>query len=728
MGDNITFDKATLPLLVPVNIEALIVGKENTTWVDMSLKFDGIPFNDFLSRNLQAEPCTNTTAGLLEPGIHLHWALPDALCHGKAGGTGEPSRFPPIPNRWLVVRVWSPDKNSPAIKFRAWIIESDTVVTDVSSATQWPALEAERPTYIQVGRLFDLAQWPDETAQAKVSITALGYGDPAFAANYTASKGILGFHDCDPDLDDLGNKDLAYFVAGWYDDGDPAQDPLHQTSGREALDTFDTLAEVLGQNRWFYPGFDALAEKVGKVRELERKISEAQDMLKRIKERIAAPPDESSPELAASAHSRQLSAGENALPDLIAGLEADKTALSKEISDLLPALPGRVLCHGAITGINQWTNKDAFYDSGVPRLDDQTFKLVVGNTAVEALAALLQNNLGNELAELLGAFQYDLLSELEQPGGDDILQRKLHERTFSPTVRGIRWDLSQASPQTSQDSPNSSSPPIPGDITDLLEALNTSQREINRLIREKRWLQSELYAMWYKKVLNFPDNKFVDGKIIEESLTKLDQEIRSLSGKISEKIDPLTKAPRGPEWAELQDKIATLLPGYDLLMLEEAPFWRPNDPALLLAGPPFKSSPRHGDDGRFRLDGRLLCRVLGQQITAIKITIPNAVKKDVEFGTSEVNQWFDLLTMSKAASLPNGITELFREFLLITMNANTCRKRSICGVRKERGWVQQTIPGQRKDRQTTVVKLLRRTVARVPEGAYGRDPWTTTVL
>jgi hypothetical protein len=655
----VTIDMRSNPLLVPVNIEALVVGQETTQWVETSPDFQGIPANRFLGQQLQNLPCSSTTSDLLKPGIHLHWALPDALSHGETGGEGEPSKFPAIPNRWLVVRVWADDRDEPVrMNLKAWVIESDTI-TDDNKGTPWPTLDKNSPVCVRVGNVFELTEWPGERGQAKVPLTAIGYGDPAFAASYPACKGMFGFHDSA--LDELDGMRLAYFVAGWYSDS--GQDPLHRPAGVEA---FDHLAGILERTRWVYPGFDALAEKVGKVRELARKTGEAEDMLNRVKDaRTTAM-------RADSAHSLELGTAENELPKRIAELEAERAALAEDISGPLTALPGGILCHGAVTGIG-WANKDTTYDNGVPV--GKPFSLAVGNTAVEALAALFTDTLGGGLAELLGAFQYDLLAELEQPDGDIALQRKLHERTFSPIVSGVRWDLVLAGTQPLQEPSATGSPPIPGDIRDLLERLNNRQKEINRLVREKNWAQSQLYATWYKNALN-AEAKTYDVAAIEQELTKLKAEIESLSGRIGEQVDPDTKAPRGSEWAELRAKIETLLPGYELTMLDEAPFWRPNDPMLLLSGPAFKRSLRHGDDGRFRQDGRLLCRMLGQQVSAIKITIPNAVNNDVEFGAAEVDGWYAPFAAPNTVSLPEGINELFREFLLLTMD----RKRAKAAV------------------------------------------------
>ena len=52
------------------------------------------------------------------PGLHLHWALPNALANGRHDEKG--TRFPAVPNRWLVRRF--DDKRTLQ---KAWIVESD---------------------------------------------------------------------------------------------------------------------------------------------------------------------------------------------------------------------------------------------------------------------------------------------------------------------------------------------------------------------------------------------------------------------------------------------------------------------------------------------------------------------------------------------------------------------------------------------------------------------------
>src|SRR5207245_7028546 len=74
-------------------------------------------------------------------GVHLHWALPDALTHGRqpsqAGAQTGPE-FPLIPNRWMVQRI-SRKPQSNEIAARAWVVDSDFLDGTNGTARYRPA-------------------------------------------------------------------------------------------------------------------------------------------------------------------------------------------------------------------------------------------------------------------------------------------------------------------------------------------------------------------------------------------------------------------------------------------------------------------------------------------------------------------------------------------------------------------------------------------------------------
>jgi hypothetical protein len=601
-----------------MNIEALCLGDTSgQQWVDLKPDFRGIYHNEFLGSQM-SEAKSSLVTGLFKPGIHLHWALPDGLTHGSKTSAGD-LEFPHVPNRWLVVRFWD-EKASPS-RFRAWLVESDAVTGD-DSAQSWPRLRnipsKEDSDYcVFVGRKFDFDKWQENPSAERVAITAVGYGDPAFAASYTLCRGILGFHD---PLDDRPqNVTLNYFVAGWYSSA--AEDPLNQTIAAGGDDLFKTLDAFLAEKRWIYPGFAETREKAQQAASLRDDIAESKAMAARLKGSRGAA------ELQAEIEEKEREAGR----------------LEEEISALRSQLPAEIICHGTILNM-AWQTEKTRYDTGIP---DRKLKVSAGDSVVEALCALF-NNQKPEVVELLQAFQYDLLSDLEKPGGRYTFDRKVHEKSFRPLARGIAWDLITEGKETEGEK----TPPIPGDIRLLLENVNARQRKINRLKREGDATRSRLYAAWYRKVFaggTPEDSAEIDG---------LTNEIREFTNQI-EILENENARDRG----ELEAKAAVLAPSYLLQQVDEPRFWRPADPVVLLAGPACRPSARHGEDGRYREDGRLLCRLTGMAVTGAIARISGV---DRTLGPEDLDTWCNPFANRKPAP---EVVDLFRESLLLTLDS-----------------------------------------------------------
>jgi len=697
-------------LLVPMNIEAMVIGKKTggTEWVNRVPSFEGIYYNQFLGQQLESKACSDTVSDLYESGVYLHWALPDGLTHGITGDNGSEPEFPLIPNRWLIVRFWDQggENQELDLKFKAWIMENDTI-TDDTDATAWPSLGPLKPDpkneadyYVYVGKQYELNVWPGETAAPCVDITAVGYGETVFSAYYPACRGILGFRDTDPPiLPEQDRGSLMYFVAGWY--SDPSKDPLAKGMTEKTL---QRLEEILGERKWTFPGFAEALDKVKEADDLADRLKEAKEMLARVID-VHDQLEENPPAPAhAQAIQGDLKKGEAGLQEKIGKLENDYQALSADLEGLQKDLPAQILCHGIIAGI-RWQGKDKSYASGVPR-PEEPFSVAVGNTAVEALSALFKEKLDSDLVRLLEVFQYDLLADFEKPGGRAKVDQKIHERAFKPLAHGIYWNPRQENqiPTTNSNenktpdvSNQDQTPPIPGEIRLLLENLNKRQREINRLKREQDSAKSELYAIWYKKVLDAEDGAVREG-VLNQRLTELQQQIDTLAAQIVQLEDAGEERPRGVEWDQLKAKLADFCPDWQLQKLDEPRFWRPNDPVVLLAGKPFQRSSRHGEDGRFRNDGQLLCRLSGQEISGLKITIPHAKIKDVEFGPQDLDAWCPAFFEQAKPSIPAEIANLFRECLLLTIDSKRAHEISTAAYEKNE-------PGLAADRAADVKNL-----------------------
>ena len=151
----------------------------------------------------------------LRTGIHLHWSLPDALTRLVQSDDGS-TVIPAVPNTWLVTRTVAGSVDA------EWIVESDFLSDDNIAAIAYPVDGPGRP-YRRLGRQVPLPAWA-QTADGSSylpRLTAVGYGDPMFAARYANCHSVLGFHD--PAFAGVPPKGLRYSVIGWFTD--PAQDP-----------------------------------------------------------------------------------------------------------------------------------------------------------------------------------------------------------------------------------------------------------------------------------------------------------------------------------------------------------------------------------------------------------------------------------------------------------------------------------------------------------------------
>ena len=69
-------------LLVPMNVEALVVGAPGGLWTNLRPDFTELYEARILGSQLAPQPFNTKKEGP-PAGVHLHWALPDALTHGR---------------------------------------------------------------------------------------------------------------------------------------------------------------------------------------------------------------------------------------------------------------------------------------------------------------------------------------------------------------------------------------------------------------------------------------------------------------------------------------------------------------------------------------------------------------------------------------------------------------------------------------------------------------------
>ncbi len=328
------------------------------------------------------------------------------------------------------------------------------------------------------------------------------------------------------------------------------------------------------------------------------------------------------------------------------------------------------LYHGMVFGL-QWNKKGSMPPS--PCISAKV-KVAVGNTSIDAMTALLKKQIQGTAQsssihpELLEAFQYNLLSELDQPNGQALLENKIHQSWFSSRPGGYQWEImdKELERPTDQTSRPSLTPVMQQQETLLLNQLNQDQVTLDRQQQKLAGLQKDLYALWWKQgradaIVNItgqmPMNlsqgtfkKALDPANSESMTTKVHKHI------ITEQTQQ-AKVPQGVTQTKLQKSINTyaqsrhLSDQHQLKRIAQPRFWQANDPVVLLSGTGFAAGTSS--------TGPLLCRFPDQTVTGFEFPYNG---KQVRITIDSLGE---AIPRVDCTNLPQPISALLDEFFFL---------------------------------------------------------------
>ncbi|WP_414585832.1 hypothetical protein [Scytonema sp. PCC 10023] len=631
-----------LGLVIPMDVVALCVGEpdRNESVLAEKANFSRVPY--YPNEEYNEDDIVNTgpyisasvlgeTTTQLPVGIHLHWALPDALTAGIHNEQTGQTDFPLVPNRWLVTRIISTKRdNSQVISHQSWVIESDHLSKDDPN----PEIDLSKvtvPVYPEdadlsngdygrlqsfryLGKVFDYENWREGTGQEYVGkertytnpkleatcklitayqFTAVGYGELTFASFYPNCCNVFGFYDSAEKIAaadyDPANHQLSYHVVGWFSDVN--DDPLRKHS-------FE-LAPPPEPMQRTEVAIAAYREAYGKYLKAKLKLQEG---------------------------------------EAIAYCEALKWCYSPDGTNK----PGYSLYSGIVKGI-LWDTSKAYFPQDSLTADTQ---VVVANNTPEAISALLAKNLAQPALEpLLNALQMGVLDTLEQPGGLAQVKHTIHRNHFSADRGGLVWEIAIKEQEIDSDSQTPQTAVIIDEtLSTLLRELNTRQWQADELNEEIRSLRQQIYIDWHKYQYFTRTEHFLpseglladwldnDEDAIEKVIDLIDFQINDWSEYVDDlRIDYLnqklaTLDRLNGEIAQYKTNLETELqkPEFSQYKLQETPgpgYWQPNEPLILLSGPAVAPPPRYGEDGRLRADGYLECRLTSAILSFSKPTL-----------------------------------------------------------------------------------------------------------
>lgn len=626
-----TLPSDTTSLLVPVYVDAWSVSSSNQ---QVTVAYPSVSGGGGASNlnyaNLQEfkSPVQfpfGTSAGHTYAGIHIQWALPDALTHGlDTNGDGFVD-FPPVPNRWMVARFLALSQQWTLQKVT--VIQSDYVDTSGQSGTT-PFLDPSQATtpgnvnQANIGKSWTITDWEARTDPDTGNrfLQAVGPGNATFSAFTPFMEDVFCYVDPAADLPEQGVFRFAYLIVGWFADAD--EDPL---DGITTVYDFDAKLEAL---QWSVSGT------------------------------VPNPP------------------------------------------------PSSTLYHGLVFDVEWPYTAGNNVNPNIPNGSD--IGVVVGNTSVDCLAALIRaktagqpnESAGLELAQLLEAAQYDLLDDYGTPGGNTLINQQVRKAWFGSRAGGTVWDVVTAVPATAgvDADPPALTPAQQTAIDKQLATLNQDQRAADAKACQLKSLQAELYRQWWKVGLSDTDDAFnSDGKydpgllwpldttpqwatstnktanpnwsygssgglktyFLETLYPKLQQQVWTLYCDLQTALAALPDSndpDAAQQWADnhwtIPDATSLSALGLNLKAGAAPPFYHPNDPVVLFSGA--GRSMKHGADGNAKADGTLSCRLPGQTITALSVS-----GTTVDRGALSKVNLDPLASYSKVPAIPSLLLESF---------------------------------------------------------------------
>lgn len=590
-------------LLVPVHLDALLLTKDRP-FVEARADFSRLPYasatrdvnseTPYIAEAVISKPFQNQNL-YLRAGIHLHWALPDALTRGTQSQQG--TRFPAVPNRWLVTCSRGSSAETRVIEGQ-WVVESDYLFPETAAAqlnsvtipfTPNPAQGTYQP-YRYLGRMLSLADWQaaDPRAEYLDQLTAVGYGEPTFAAFYPNCHSVFGFYD--PRYTGSNADGLQYDVIGWYSRSE--QDALtravlaaraayqqeHPGEAPDAAALAAAIKQTLGWTVTLAEG-DECPEQMICYARMHFELSGGFDELPDVGGATAIAIGNTGTEALAAYLARSVD-------------NSQKLILEEQLEALLLAF--RVEHHQLDVGMKF---REARHEQGFAALPSGSLWIIrpeATNAApADATANQEQVTLPESLATLLNTVN------LQQQTYDRALHEieSLRRQLFADWYKYI---LCAYPPEGAHDG-------------------YPSIDEVKHYVEQKGILplQRQLIATGALQLTRDSSEML----IIQASAG--DSAATSLAAILASSINQLLAAVQAVNSQAPQGHVP-----YVLKPIEAPRYWQPSDPVVLLAGPDAASSHRHGQDGRLRADGTLECQLLPNATIASLIPANLALVRD----------------------------------------------------------------------------------------------------
>lgn len=581
-------------LLVPIRVEALCLSVD-TAVTEAAADFTRLPYCDtrrdfnpdigYISEELVSHPFQNQNL-FLKAGVHLHWFFPAALATGKVDADEGTTTFPAVPNRWLVTRF----KNS---EVSQWVVESDYLHKEGGEGSVAFPLPTKKPIdapFRRIGRNMSLDYWlnlknhPEDGQYLDPPLTAVGYGDPTFAAFYPNCHSVFGFYD--EEFKGSIPDNVRYLVIGWY--SNERDDFLKKYQHDFLTNDYIEQKGLKDKPEVILKFYNIDPDNVAKEEIAKGKL-------------IVLTKDGQHKEISLDAFlqdqdrlSRYVKENGTQINQRL--VNALKTELGWNLPEgTQPLSMQRMFCYGVVSQpTKEW------------QPEPEKIKIALANSGVEALSAYLADAIadGTTDSEKKKTCKKDIEEQLEflsiQPklannpvDPDATFIENRHERSFNAVYGGSQWIVQpeqQDAQQCAVPAPDNRAVrmPLPEGIAGKLRDLNDLQREYDRTTHEITVLRQQLFSDWYKYMLcacppegardGYPDIDKVHCFIQNQDLDPLIKRIKD-NTTLKADHDSLEKSLVNALNEHNQSKGADR---YVLKQVSASRYWQPKEPVVLV--------------------------------------------------------------------------------------------------------------------------------------------------
>jgi hypothetical protein len=688
--------------IIPLNITALRVNNNDKTNIVGRFKgrtavFEEIPHGSQTGAStgdtiVQSLDSGASPANPLGSGVHLHWALPDFFKRGVQPAQGGDVVFPHAPNRWLVTRYLSEYHSTThtygTATAKSFIVESDYLSPNLESdayGVTRPAIsvplvfentqqDPSKSNYVgqpfmYMGRVINYDAWDPSTESADdflpayngsdqkpLYLNSIGFVGPSFSAYYPDCSSVFGFWDHfkdDPTIfDAISNNTpiqfkVSYQVTGWINE--QQEDPLANVAALVKTQYNKYVAQCKQENV--------------EVKQTPAHVFE----------------DISDTQFRWSFNTDDITYTLNA-DDTLDSIKTPESTLSSGIfQELVWNMEKNPSTTYFLENPNNHQNPAVWTD---------TVKLAAGNTVIEALSALLRDDLSTQglpdpsvltnYEYLLDALQLGLLNNLDEQTDKLItLEESLHSKAFSKITGGTLWLVEQKEQDPNQPHNADIEVTLPLVVAEKLFLLNQAQKKYDQARAALDVKRKQLFMDWLHYI-NMYAGGFIDPNVDVNTLSSFlyttdGGEINAViqagtdAGILNYDQDPVSgqiTAPKQPSdttslaydvWNQFNLIVKELAsyPNWQMASSPAPSFWMPTDPVVIMEGDRIEPAVRNGKEHS------IFVRLSTELISALDITYDST--NFSVFSTNLLN----IPTISAATPMQTDVQALVGESFFI---------------------------------------------------------------